>query len=119
LQIPVHEYRALLDTGAQRTCLSRDVISKENLQHHGKRPIQNVHGVERHYLYWVTTGFVCERVERVFDPVGEKTYFGLAEPLEVIDIANNYWFDAIVGMDLIAKCDFRLERDGNFALTVG
>lgn len=48
--VPVHEYRALIDTGAQRTCLSRSVIAKEGLRHHGKRPIQNVHGVERHYL---------------------------------------------------------------------
>ena len=113
-EIPVHEYRALLDTGAQRTCLCRKVIADEGLKFHSKKPIQNVHGVERHYLYWVQIGFVCERLESRNSPDGQTTYFGLADPLEVIDIADNFCFDAIIGMDLISRCDFTLERDGSF-----
>ena len=115
-QIPVHEYRALLDTGAQRTCLCRGVIAREGLQFHSKKPIQNVHGVERHYLYWVHVGFVCESLVTLCDPEGSTTYFGLPEPIEVIDIADNYWFDAIIGMDLISRCDLTIEKDGSFAM---
>lgn len=116
--IPVHEYRALIDTGAQRTCLCRKVIADEGLQFHSKRPIQNVHGVERHYLYWVHVGFVCERLISEDDPEGDQTYFGLPEPIEVIDIADNYWFDAIIGMDLISRCDLNITKDGAFALRI-
>ena len=117
-EFPVHEYRALLDTGAQRTCLCRSVIAKEGLQFHSKKPIQNVHGVERHYLYWVHVGFVCENVQTLHQGEGSKTYYALPDPIEVIDIADNFWFDAIIGMDLISRCDLSMERDGAFALTI-
>ena len=116
IEIPVHDYRALLDTGAQRTCLCRGVIAKEGLRHHGKRPIQNVHGVERHYLYWVHVGFVCESVSALTDHSGTTTYFGLPDPIEVIDIADNYWFDAIIGMDILSRCNLTIDREGSFAL---
>jgi hypothetical protein len=116
LVIPVHEYRALIDTGAQRTCLCRSVIAKENLRHHGKRPIQNVHGVERHYLYWVQIGFFCERVDRLNEHGGHSTYYGTSNPTEIIDIADNYWFDAIIGMDFLSLFDFHMNRDGDFSI---
>lgn len=119
LSVPVHEYRALIDTGAQRTCLCRSVIAKERLRHHAKRPIQNVHGVELHYLFWVNVGFVCERLASLTDRIGETTYFALPEPIEIMDIADNHWFDAIIGMDLIAKGALQIDNDGNFALTIG
>lgn len=118
ISVPVHEYRALLDTGAQRTCLCRSVITKEGLRRHGKKPIQNVHAVGRHYLYWANVGFFCERVDRLTDNIGSATYYGLPEPIEVIDIADNQRFDAIVGMDIIGRCDLRIDRDGAFALIV-
>ena len=118
LQVPIHEYRALIDTGAQRTCLCRNVIGQEGLRHHSKIPIQNVHGMERHYLFWVRVGFVCERVNSRQDSDGSAAYYGLPEPIEVIDIANNYRFDAIIGMDLISRCDLTIERAGNFELVL-
>ena len=115
-QVPVHEYRALIDTGAQRTCLGRTVIRKEGLIHHSKKPIQNVHGVELHYLYWARVGFFCERLDSIHDPLGSATYYGLPDPIEVIDIASNQNFDAIIGMDFISRCDLTMARDGEFTL---
>lgn len=117
-EFPVHEYRALIDTGAQRTCLCRNVIAKENLRFHSKRPIQNVHGVARHYLYWVNVGFVCEHLDNLEEPEGRTTYFSLPDPIEIIDIADNYNFDAIIGMDLISRCNLAIEREGSFTLTI-
>lgn len=116
LEIPVHEYRALVDTGAQRTCLCRNVIAQQGLKHHGKRPIQNVHGVERHYLYWVQMGFFCERLSSLNEGAGQATYFGTEQPTEIIDIADNYWFDAIIGMDFLSQFDFSMDRDGTFSI---
>lgn len=116
--IPVHEYRALIDTGAQRTCLCRGVIAKEGLRHHAKRPIQNVHDVELHYLFWVNVGLVCERLGTLTDRRGETTFFGLPDPVEVMDIADNHWFDAIIGMDFIERGALHIEKDGSFALVI-
>lgn len=67
---------------------------------------------------WVNLGFVCERLTALNEREGTKTYFGLPEPMEVIDIADNYWFEAIIGMDVLSKCAFRIDRDGTFSLTV-
>lgn len=116
LKIPVHEYRALIDTGAQRTCLCKEVIAKEGLVHHGKRPIQNVHGIQRHYVYWVQIGFFCQRIESPTEPAGHSTYYGTSQPTEIIDIADNHSFDAIIGMDFLSLFGFHMERDGTFAI---
>ncbi|BAV65209.1 pepsin/retropepsin-like aspartic protease family protein [Sphingobium cloacae] len=116
LEIPVHEYRALIDTGAQRTCLSKSVIAQENLKAHGKLPIQNVHGIKRHYLYLVQIGFFCERVVSLNDTLGQSTYYGTPNPTEIIDIADNHRFDAIIGMDFLSLFGFQIERDGSFSI---
>lgn len=105
----------MIDTGAQRTCLSRSVIGRERLIHHGKRPIQNVHGIERHYVYLVNLGLFCERVDSAVQREGDKTYYSLG-PLEVIDIADNYSFDAILGMDVIERIGFSISPDREFLL---
>jgi len=117
-EVPVHEYRALIDTGAQRTCLCREVIKREGLTHHSKKQVQNVHGIERHYLYWAQVGFFCENLANLHDNEGLRTYYGLPDPIEVIDIADNYYFDAIIGMDLISRCDLLIGRDGDFSLRI-
>jgi hypothetical protein len=114
VQVPVTEYRALIDTGAQRTCLTRSTIASERLRRHGKKPIQNVHNVNIHHLYWVHMGFWCE------DAAGSyRTYYALPEPVEVIDIASNEGFDAIIGMDVLGRGDLRIERNGDFEFRLG
>lgn len=115
LQIPIREYRALIDTGAQRTCLTHETIAAERLTWHGKRAIQNVRDVHRHYLYWIHLGFWA--VDSAAPPhQASRTFYALQAPVEVIDITSNYWFDAIIGMDVLQQFDLRLERTGEFAL---
>lgn len=117
LEIPIREYRALIDTGAQRTCLTRRTIANEKLTWHGKRPIQNVYDSNIHYLFWIHLGFWCGGAE---PPLGaqetDRTYYALPAPVEVIDIADNYWFDAIVGMDVLRQFDLKVHRSGDFEL---
>ncbi|MDB5678201.1 hypothetical protein [Sphingomonas bacterium] len=114
IEIPIQGYRALLDTGAQRTCLTRRVIGIESLKSHGKRFIQNVHNEARHYLYWATIGFFANGTDT--DVSETRTYFGLPHPTEIIDIANNENFDAILGMDVLERFDLRFDRTGDFEL---
>lgn len=114
IEIPIQGYRALIDTGAQRTCLSRRVIAIEGLRSHGKRFIQNVHSEARHYLYWANIGFFANgTVESMAE---SRTYFGLPGPTEIIDIANNENFDAILGMDILQRYDFHFDRTGDFEI---
>jgi hypothetical protein len=114
--VPIREYRALIDTGAQRTCLTRETIGNEALKPHGKRPIQNVHDVNIHYKFWVNLGFWCESSQPSQPRDTHRTYYALPEPVEVIDIASNYWFDALIGMDVLRRFDLIIERTGEFEL---
>ncbi len=118
-QIPLNEYRALIDTGAQRTCLTRKTIAQEGLVRHGKRPVQNVHSQNIHYLFWIHLGFWCEASLPAGAQETDRTYYALPQPVEVIDIASNYWFDAIIGMDVLSQFDLRLDRTGEFVLRLG
>jgi hypothetical protein len=116
VQIPIREYRALIDTGAQRTCLTKATVAKERLIAHGKRPIQNVHSANVHRLFYVNLGFWCDDPAPLGAQESHKSYFALPEPTEAIDIASNNWFDAIVGMDVLSRYDLTIERTGHFQL---
>jgi hypothetical protein len=111
---PIDSYRALLDTGAQRTCLTFRTIHEQGLVRHGKRFIKNVHSEALHSLFFANLGVWCNGVAEHLDPV--NSYYALPEPVEVINIADNDRFDAIVGMDVLRHFDLSFERTGDFEL---
>jgi hypothetical protein len=111
---PIDMYRALLDTGAQRTCLTHKVIEEQGLVRHGKRFIKNVHSEALHSLFFANLGVWCNGEAGHLDLV--NSYYALPEPVEVINIANNDRFDAIMGMDVLRKFDVEFERSGHFEL---
>lgn len=116
--MPIASYRALLDTGAQRTCLTRKTIAAENLQRHGKKFIQNVHDENVHSLFMVRFGFWCSEVDGQSARDGGNSYYGLSDPVEVINIADNDRFDAIVGMDVLSMFDTSFFHSGDFEIRV-
>ena len=71
-----------------------------------------MHNQAVHSLYWAQIGFWANGTQQ--DLTETKTYFALPYPTEVIDIADNDRFDAIVGMDVLQKFDVRFERTGDF-----
>jgi hypothetical protein len=109
---PIDSYRALLDTGAQRTCLTFKAINEQRLVRHGKRFIKNVHSEALHSTFIVNLGIWCDGVTEHLDPV--HSYYALPEPVEVINIADNNRFDAILGMDVLIRFDVIFERSGHF-----
>jgi len=110
--MPIASYRALLDTGAQRTCLTYRTIGFEKLQRHSKIFIKNVHDANVHSLFMVRLGFWCDGE---FGREG-RSYFGLEHPVEVINIADNDRFDAIVGMDVLERFDVHFLKSGDFKI---
>lgn len=108
--MPIAPYRALLDTGAQRTCLTHRAIGLERLQRHGKHLIKNVHSENVHSLFMVKLGFWCD------SGVGSRSYYGLENPIEIINIADNERFDAIVGMDVLSRFDVHFLKSGEFRI---
>lgn len=114
LSAPIDAYRALIDTGAQRTCLTYKTIGEQGLVRHGKRFIKNVHSEALHSLFFVNLGFWCNGVIDHLEPV--NSYYALQEPVEVINIADNERFDAIIGMDVLRRFDVLFDRTGDFEL---
>lgn len=117
LEIPIEAYRALIDTGAQRTCLTHKTIAEQGLVRHGKKFIQNVHSEALHSLFFVNMGLWCNGVTDHLSP--DNSYYALPDPVEVINIADNDKFDAILGMDVLRQFDLRFDRTGHFQICVG
>lgn len=115
-QMPIASYTALLDTGAQRTCLTHKTIKAEGLVRHGKRFIKNVHNENVHSLFMVRFGIWGADDSAAGSQDSSTSYFGLPDPVEVINIADNDRFDAIVGMDVLSRFDVIFERGGDFCV---
>lgn len=114
-QMPIASYWALLDTGAQRSCLTHKAIAAESLARHGKRFIKNVHNENVHSLFMVRFGFWgADDGNQMGSQESHKSYYGLPDPVEVINIADNERFDAIIGMDVLSRFDVIFERSGGF-----
>jgi len=113
---PITSYRALLDTGAQRTCLTYRTIGKEGLVRHGKKFIKNVHNENVHSLFMVKFGIWCTDDAPMGHQETGNSYFVIEEPVEVINIADNDRFDAIIGMDVLGKFDFSFSKSGDFCI---
>lgn len=108
----VHQYRALLDTGANITCLCDNVVRERRLRVHGFIPMVGGQGRSLHDTHIVRLGVVCENTSNP----GANDQRGLYqfEPVEAAAIRENHWFDIIIGMDIIAQHDLRLTKGGGF-----
>ncbi len=116
--LSIASYRALLDTGAQRTCLTYRTIAAEQLLRHGKKFIKNVHDENVHSLFWVRFGFWCTEGALNGTQDTGNSYYGLDDPVEVINIADNDRFDAILGMDILSRFDLTFSKTGDFCINL-
>ena len=115
IQIGINPYRALLDTGAQRTCLTQHTINAEGLKNHGKKLLRNVHSEALHRLYYANIGFWTNGVSE--DPNSTtRSYFAWSRPIEVMNIADNENFDAIIGMDILENFSLNFSKGGHFEM---
>ncbi len=105
-------YRALLDTGADISAISHDVVCDFGLRRTGSMPIVSGSGSNLHQAYVIRLGIWCEQMGE-FDGEGDltRTLYQLPQPLQVIRIAANAWFDIIIGTDVIGQHELRVKRD--------
>jgi hypothetical protein len=100
---------ALLDTGSTTSGVSCGIAEQLRLPHLGKRPLGSVHGeaqVER-YLFRVGLEIEGSPVPFVF------------EEIIGFELKNASAFDVLLGMDVLAQCDFFMIRDGRCRLGFG
>ncbi|HEX8240606.1 MAG TPA: hypothetical protein VF574_12775 [Allosphingosinicella sp.] len=108
------EATALLDTGSSVSGVASALAEKLGLKGLGKRPLASAqgHGVAERYSF---------RIGLLPNSPSEETPsfpFVFSEVIG-IELTNEFEFNALVGMDVLAQCDFAMERTGRCSLSFG
>ena len=100
--------RALLDTGATTSGVTRAVAQQLGLQSVGKRPVGTAGGVIIVDRYLFRIGLPIDGpLPFIFDELAG---------FELLESAN---YGAVLGMDVLRRCDFEMRRDGCCRLSFG
>ena len=105
------EFTALIDTGAQRTCVTQNVVDKLGLQRRGRIEIGNVRNRALHWTYLFQVA-IWPEVEDDTPPV----LFGLGDEVEGADLGDSRYFDVLLGMDILQLGSLRMDLGGRFEL---
>lgn len=112
-------YRALIDTGADVSCVCDAVIRECALRQTGFMMITGGAGQNRHATYIVKLGVWCESSHDFEgEPQVARTLYQLDDPLEVVAIRDNAWCDIIIGTDVISQHELRIKKN-EFTLILG
>lgn len=117
------EYRALIDTGAQRTVLSRSLIQQQNLLRTGHMQFAGLHGARTHSRYLASIGLWATRTDSSSPALSqdrvERSLFSIDPPIEAVDMDDNINFDLILGFDVLKQFSFSFDpRQQMFELLI-
>lgn len=120
LRFPVRHYTALVDTGADITCICDHVVRECELRSYGLANLTGGNGSNKHMMHVVNLGIFCEEPQDFEgEPHPVKTLFQLPDPMQVMAIRDKNWFDVIIGTDILVDHEFRLTKGGGFVLILG
>ena len=106
-----HQFIALVDTGASRTSISRNVIDRAKLTGRGQIPVGNVKRTELHETYLFYLGVWPETEDG-----SPSAPFGIGEAIMGIDGGDSRYYDVLLGMDILSQGTLNLALDGSFEL---
>jgi predicted aspartyl protease len=113
-QFSQQQHRALVDTGAQRTVVSRSVISELNLIRTGHMEFGGLHGRQTHSRYLASIGIWAHRLEDNKSSIdfgaSEISVFAIETPFEVVNMDDNANFDLILGFDVLKQFSFSFDH---------
>jgi len=114
-QFDLHMFKALVDTGATTTCITKTAADKVGLLPVGKVPVQGVSGVSFHDTYVFKVAFAFEAIGTEPDmPVASVQIFDF--PIEGADLnLEQSQFDVLLGMDIISRGSLKIDGDGSFS----
>lgn len=117
ISLNVEASRALIDTGAQLTCITKTAILKHGLNQIGVKEIAGVGGQNLHRVVLFHLGVNCESANQ-FDEQGQKNLFIFPEPQLAVEIPDNSEFDVIIGMNILGRCQWSYEKSSGFILNL-
>lgn len=108
------EYRGLIDTGAQRSVVSRSIIQDQTLVRIGHMQFSGLHGAQTHSRFLASIGLWVRRLNAQNGALGysdaERSLFNFDSPVEVVDMNDNINFDLILGFDVLKQVSFYFDR---------
>jgi hypothetical protein len=117
-------FKALIDTGAQRTMISPSVVTNLNLVSIGKVPMQGIGpNVTYHdgYLFHVAFVVPILRAGQPFTVGGQAQAMVLYQPTPILgaelSIAGGT-FDVLLGMDVISTGSLKIEGNGTYSFSI-
>jgi hypothetical protein len=105
------EGKALFDTGASVSGISKTIASRLGLVGRGKKPIVGVRGMEQVERYLFRMGFVIGNEQSLSDGAPPYVLDGDVFGIEFAETEN---FDVLIGMDIIRTGDLSLSHHGEF-----
>jgi hypothetical protein len=108
-------FNALIDTGAQATCISRRVAERIDLLPIGRVPVLGVSGLQYHSNYLFKVGFVLGTVQEPADVTTVHIFEKIIDGVEFG--ASGARFDVLLGMDVIAAGSLKIDGDGSFSFS--
>lgn len=111
ISLTYHPFTALVDTGATRTSVSRNVVDRVGLTSQGKIPVGNVKRTEEHHTYLFYVGVWPETGDGL-----PPSVFGIGNEIMGIDGGDSRYWDVLLGMDIISQGTLQLRLDGTFDL---
>lgn len=110
----MHVLKALIDTGAQGTCITPSAATTLNLEPTGMVRIHGVGGSRLHYKYIFKVGFVdLQRNEMGFE---SPSFHMVDREIEGADFdcGPDADFDVLLGMDVLSIGTLTIASTGNF-----
>ena len=110
--------KALVDTGAQQTCISRKVAKLLKLSHIGEGKIIGANGesIVRHYMVSVGIG-VGVLIDGLEQEQQKISFTGIGE-LKVSRLENDFGADVLLGMDVIQILRFTIHNGDGFTICI-
>jgi gag-polyprotein putative aspartyl protease len=117
VNLQLHNFKALFDTGAQVTCISQRVADKLQLIPRGRGRIVSASETKETNTYVFYVGFVMTAAPAAAAGgySGQMNVFGLFEGLE-IHAEDDDDVDVLIGMDVLARGNFTVGFDGRYLL---
>ncbi len=115
--LTIHVFNALIDTGAQATCITRTAAEKVGLLPIGKVPILGVSGLQFHNNYLFRIGFSFGRIPmpKEIGTAQAHVFDGIIEGAELGVTGSK--FDVLLGMDVIGSGSLKIDGDGSFSFS--
>ena len=90
-----------MDTGASSTGIARNVARQLDLPSIGKEPISTAGGILQSERYLFRVGLPVR---------GSFAY--IFDDITGFELIDNEAFGAVLGMDVLSRCDFHVSRNG-------